>query len=44
MTNIATETNIALILREFQTYIWSLDKEFVAASIQAIGRLVTFAL
>ena len=38
MTNLATEANIALILREFQTYIWSSDKTFVAATIQAIGR------
>lgn len=38
LTNIANETNIPPILREFQTYISSHDKEFVAASIQAIGR------
>lgn len=38
LTNLATETSIAVILREFQTYIQSNDKEFVAATIQAIGR------
>ncbi|RXG61353.1 AP-3 complex subunit beta-1 [Armadillidium vulgare] len=38
MTNLATPANIAIILREFQTYIWSSDKEFVASTIQAIGR------
>ncbi|XP_045112281.1 AP-3 complex subunit beta-2-like [Portunus trituberculatus] len=38
LTNLATDTNIAVILREFQTYIGSSDKEFVAATIQAIGR------
>lgn len=38
MTNLATEASIAVILREFQTYIQSNDKEFVAATIQAIGR------
>ncbi|XP_014213137.1 AP-3 complex subunit beta-1 [Copidosoma floridanum] len=38
LTNLATETNISVILREFQTYISSSDKEFVGASIQAIGR------
>ncbi|KAF7997154.1 hypothetical protein HCN44_005431 [Aphidius gifuensis] len=38
MTNLATETSIGIILREFQTYISSNDKEFVGASIQAIGR------
>lgn len=38
MTNLATEASIAIILREFQTYIQSNDKEFVAATIQAIGR------
>ncbi|CAH1404204.1 unnamed protein product [Nezara viridula] len=38
LTNLATETSISVILREFQTYISSLDKEFVAAAIQAIGR------
>ncbi|XP_049791279.1 AP-3 complex subunit beta-2 [Schistocerca nitens] len=38
LTNLATETSISVILREFQTYISSNDKEFVAATIQAIGR------
>ena len=36
---LATEANIQFILREFQTYICSQDKELVAATIQAIGRL-----
>lgn len=38
LTNLATETSIGVILREFQTYINSNDKDFVAATIQAIGR------
>lgn len=38
LTNLATEINISVILREFQTYISSNDKDFVAATIQAIGR------
>ncbi|XP_010148253.1 PREDICTED: AP-3 complex subunit beta-2, partial [Eurypyga helias] len=38
LTNLANETNISTILREFQTYIRSMDKDFVAATIQAIGR------
>ena len=38
LTNLATEGNISAILREFQTYISQTDKEFVAATIQAIGR------
>lgn len=38
LTNLATETSISVILREFQTYISSNDKDFVAATIQAIGR------
>ncbi|XP_063970298.1 AP-3 complex subunit beta-2-like isoform X3 [Lytechinus pictus] len=38
MTNIASGTSISTILREFQTYVTSSDKEFVAATIQAIGR------
>ncbi|XP_063981472.1 AP-3 complex subunit beta-2 isoform X2 [Diachasmimorpha longicaudata] len=38
LTNLATEASIGVILREFQTYISSSDKEFVGASIQAIGR------
>lgn len=42
LTNLATETSISFILREFQTYISSPDKEFVAAAIQAIGRFVKY--
>nr|XP_018900756.1 PREDICTED: AP-3 complex subunit beta-2 isoform X1 [Bemisia tabaci] len=38
LTNLASESNISVILREFQTYISSQDKKFVAAAIQAIGR------
>ncbi|KAG5667756.1 hypothetical protein PVAND_015726 [Polypedilum vanderplanki] len=38
MTNLANEGSIAIILREFQTYISSNDREFVAATIQGIGR------
>jgi len=38
LTNLATETSIPIILREFQTYITNHDKKFVAATIQAIGR------
>ncbi|XP_072038441.1 LOW QUALITY PROTEIN: AP-3 complex subunit beta-2-like [Amphiura filiformis] len=38
LTNIASETSIATILRELQTYVTSSDKDFVAATIQAIGR------
>uniref|UniRef100_A0A182J1A5 AP-3 complex subunit beta n=1 Tax=Anopheles atroparvus TaxID=41427 RepID=A0A182J1A5_ANOAO len=38
LTNLATGINISVILREFQTYISSNDKEFVASTIQAIGR------
>ncbi|XP_072554582.1 AP-3 complex subunit beta-2-like isoform X1 [Paramormyrops kingsleyae] len=41
LTNLANETNISVILREFQAYITSMDKDFVAASIQAIGRCAT---
>ncbi|XP_059917494.1 AP-3 complex subunit beta-2 isoform X6 [Gadus macrocephalus] len=41
LTNLASETNISTILREFQTYIKSMDKDFVAATIQAIGRCAT---
>ncbi|XP_043933750.1 AP-3 complex subunit beta-2 isoform X2 [Protopterus annectens] len=41
LTNLANETNISIILREFQTYIRSVDKDFVAATIQAIGRCAT---
>lgn len=38
LTNLATAATIPVILREFQTYISSSDKSFVAATIQAIGR------
>ncbi|RZF39219.1 hypothetical protein LSTR_LSTR010313 [Laodelphax striatellus] len=38
LTNLATETSISFVLREFQTYVSSTDKQFVAATIQAIGR------
>uniref|UniRef100_H3D7I0 AP-3 complex subunit beta n=2 Tax=Tetraodon nigroviridis TaxID=99883 RepID=H3D7I0_TETNG len=41
LTNLATETNISIILREFQTYVKSQDKAFAAATIQAIGRCAT---
>ncbi|KAK2489013.1 hypothetical protein MC885_003729 [Smutsia gigantea] len=41
LTNLANETNIPTVLREFQTYIRSMDKDFVAAAIQAIGRCAT---
>lgn len=38
LTNLATAATISIILREFQTYISSHDKKFVASTIQAIGR------
>ncbi|KAL0271642.1 UNVERIFIED_CONTAM: hypothetical protein PYX00_008670 [Menopon gallinae] len=38
LTNLGNEVNIGVVLREFQTYISSNDKVFVAAAIQAIGR------
>ncbi|XP_065225046.1 AP-3 complex subunit beta-1 [Planococcus citri] len=38
LTSLATESNISIILREFQTYISSVDKQFVAATVHAIGR------
>lgn len=38
LTNLATEENIFMILRELRTYLFSSDKQFVAATIQAIGR------
>ncbi|XP_013886795.1 AP-3 complex subunit beta-1 [Austrofundulus limnaeus] len=41
LTNLANETNISTILREFQTYVKSQDKAFAAATIQAIGRCAT---
>lgn len=36
LTNLATEASIPVILREFQTYISSSDKDFVAATIQVV--------
>ncbi|KAK3524557.1 hypothetical protein QTP70_029870, partial [Hemibagrus guttatus] len=41
LTNLANEANISTILRELQTYVKSQDKEFAAATIQAIGRCAT---
>lgn len=38
LTNLTTDTNVAIILRELQTYISNSDKNFIAATIQAIGR------
>jgi AP-3 complex subunit beta len=38
LTCLANESNISAILREFQTYVLSNDKEFAAATIHAIGR------
>uniref|UniRef100_A0A4W5MIE3 AP-3 complex subunit beta n=1 Tax=Hucho hucho TaxID=62062 RepID=A0A4W5MIE3_9TELE len=41
LTSLANEANISTILREFQTYVKSQDKEFAAGTIQAIGRCAT---
>ncbi|OCU02424.1 hypothetical protein XELAEV_18008187mg [Xenopus laevis] len=41
MTNLANEANVSTLLREFQTYVKSQDKQFAAATIQAIGRCAT---
>ncbi|XP_029431280.1 LOW QUALITY PROTEIN: AP-3 complex subunit beta-1 [Rhinatrema bivittatum] len=41
LTNLANEANISTVLREFQTYVKSQDKQFAAATIQAIGRCAT---
>ncbi|XP_037981110.1 AP-3 complex subunit beta-1 isoform X3 [Motacilla alba alba] len=41
ITNLANEANISTLLREFQTYVKSQDKQFAAATIQAIGRCAT---
>ncbi|XP_004613197.2 AP-3 complex subunit beta-1 [Sorex araneus] len=41
LTNLANETNISTLLREFQTYVKSQDKLFAAATIQTIGRCAT---
>ncbi|KAJ8923706.1 hypothetical protein NQ315_010287 [Exocentrus adspersus] len=38
LTNLTTDSNVSIILRELQTYISNSDKYFVAATIQAIGR------
>ncbi|RNA11859.1 AP-3 complex subunit beta-2 [Brachionus plicatilis] len=38
LTCLANQGNISIILREFQTYVLSQDKEFAAATINAIGR------
>lgn len=38
LTNLANEANISILLREFQTYVKSQDKQFAAATIQTIGR------
>ncbi|XP_044257721.1 AP-3 complex subunit beta-2 [Tribolium madens] len=38
LTNLTTDSNVSIILRELQTYISNSDKKFVAATIQAIGR------
>ncbi|XP_030748355.1 AP-3 complex subunit beta-2 [Sitophilus oryzae] len=38
LTNLTTDANVLIILRELQTYISNNDKHFVAATIQAIGR------
>lgn len=38
LTNLTSDANVSIILRELQTYISNSDKKFVAATIQAIGR------
>lgn len=38
LTCLANESNISVLLREFQAYVLSHDKEFAAAAIHAIGR------
>ena len=38
LTNLASEGTIGIILREFQAYISSSDRELIASTIQAIGR------
>lgn len=38
LTNLANDTNIDKILREFKFYATQEDKEFVAATIQCIGK------
>jgi AP-3 complex subunit beta len=41
ITRLANESNIAKILREIRTYVTQEEKDFVKASIQAIGRCAT---
>jgi AP-3 complex subunit beta len=41
ITRLANESNISKILREVRTYVTQEDKDFVKASIQAIGRCAT---
>ncbi|XP_040841889.1 AP-3 complex subunit beta-1 isoform X2 [Ochotona curzoniae] len=41
LTNLANEANISTLLREFQTYVKSQDKQFAAATIQTVGRCAT---
>eukprot|EP01120_Amphizonella_sp_Union-15-10_P017775 TRINITY_DN9994_c0_g1_i1.p1 TRINITY_DN9994_c0_g1~~TRINITY_DN9994_c0_g1_i1.p1 ORF type:complete len:1013 (+),score=198.95 TRINITY_DN9994_c0_g1_i1:103-3141(+) len=41
ITSLANESNISRILKEFKTYVGGDDKQFVAATIQAIGRTAT---
>ncbi|EDV21108.1 uncharacterized protein TRIADDRAFT_30877 [Trichoplax adhaerens] len=38
LTNIATESTIPAVLKEFQTYVTGNDREFAVATVQAIGR------
>ena len=38
LTSLASEGTISIILREFQAYIASPDRELIASTIQAIGR------
>ncbi|XP_062068515.1 AP-3 complex subunit beta-1 isoform X2 [Lepus europaeus] len=41
LTNLANEANVSTLLREFQTYVKSQDKQFAAATIQTVGRCAT---
>ncbi|KAI9253983.1 adaptin N terminal region-domain-containing protein [Phascolomyces articulosus] len=41
LTSICSESNIYTLLNEFQQYVKSPNKDFVAATIQAIGRCAT---
>ncbi|XP_075252326.1 AP-3 complex subunit beta-1-like isoform X4 [Convolutriloba macropyga] len=41
LTNLASETSIGFILKEFQAYVHNSDPKFVAATIYAIGRCAT---